>query len=365
MTDRNKPVDAVDDTGPSSTDRRGFLKAAGLASAGAVAIAGPSHGKFGLAPITPAEADTTSLPKLSEQKWWPSKWGADDQAGASNHITPAKVLDAAKWIKGGKIYKLGHDYESTMPLFGKRVFTLRIPGGPTGGPFGENRMVYHDEFVTSEIGQVGTQFDGLGHIGIQLGATGDKRDMRFYNGHAAADFSDPYGLKKLGVQNCKPFFTRGHLIDLVAVKGRTMEAGEEISVADVRAALQKQGSSEADFKPGDAIFFHTGWSSYWGNHDKYNSGEPGMGLELANWVIEKDLCLTGGDTWAVEVVPNPDKTLAFPVHITLQTKHGIYNHENLAFDDLIADKKYQFVYVFTPVPIVGATGSPGVPIGLT
>ena len=173
MTDRNKPVDAVDDTGPSSTDRRGFLKAAGLASAGAVAIAGPSHGKFGLAPITPAEADTTSLPKLSEQKWWPSKWGADDQAGASNHITPAKVLDAAKWIKDGKIYKLGHDYESTMPLFGKRVFTLRIPGGPTGGPFGENRMVYHDEFVTSEIGQVGTQFDGLGHIGIQLGATGD------------------------------------------------------------------------------------------------------------------------------------------------------------------------------------------------
>src|ERR1700730_524096 len=48
-------------------------------------------------------------PKLSSEKWWPSKWGADDQAGASNHITPAKVLDASKWIKDGKIYKLGHD----------------------------------------------------------------------------------------------------------------------------------------------------------------------------------------------------------------------------------------------------------------
>ena len=73
----------------------------------------------------------------------------------------------------------------------------------------------------------------------------------------------------------------------------------------------------------------------------------------------------GHDTWAVEVVPNPDKTLAFAVHMTLQTKHGIYNHENLLFDSLIADKKYQFVYVFTPVPLAGATGSPGVPIGLT
>ena len=95
-----------------------------------------------------------------------------------------------------------------------------------------------------------------------------------------------------------------------------MEAGEEISVADVRAGLQKQNIQESDIKPGDAIFFHTGWSSLWGkNNDKFNSGEPGIGLEVANWVIEKDLCLTGADTWAVEVVPNPDKTLAFAVHI--------------------------------------------------
>ena len=178
--------------------------------------------------------------------------------------------------------------------------------------------------------------------------------------------SDAYGLKKLGVENCKPFFTRGHLIDMVGVKGRMMEAGEEISVADLRAGLQKQNMSEGDFKPGDAIFFHTGWSSLWGkNNDKFNSGEPGIGLEVANWVIEKDLCLTGADTWAVEVVPNPDKTLAFAVHMTLQTKHGILNHENMVFDGLVADKKYQFVYSFTPVPMTGATGSPGVPIGIT
>ena len=58
------------------------------------------------------------------------------------------MLDSVKWIKDGKIYKLGHNYESSMPLFGKRVFTLRIPGSPTGGPFGDNRLVYHDEFIS-------------------------------------------------------------------------------------------------------------------------------------------------------------------------------------------------------------------------
>ena len=169
MTNSNGKDNTKDDTGSALTDRRNILKAAGAAGAGAAAVAGATHGKFALAPITAAQADTMAMPKLTDKPWWPSKWGADDQAGASNHITPAKVLDTVKWIKDGKIYKLGHDYDSNMPLFGKRVFTLRIPGSPTGGPFGENRMVYHDEFISSEIGQVGTQFDGLGHIGIQMG----------------------------------------------------------------------------------------------------------------------------------------------------------------------------------------------------
>ena len=87
------------------------------------------------------------------------------------------------------------------------------------------------------------------------------------------------------------------------------------------------------------------------NNDRFNSGEPGIGLEIARWVVDRDLSLTGADTWAVEVVPNPDKGLAFPVHSELQTKHGIVNHENLVFDDLIADRKYQFVFIFPPTPI--------------
>jgi kynurenine formamidase len=353
--------DAQGDAAPSE-DRRQFLKTASLLGA-AGAVAGTVHGKFGLAPITQAQAQTGAA---APAKWWPSKWGATDEAGASNHITPAKVLDAAKWIRDGKVYKIGRVYETGMPLFGARAFTLRIPGGPTGGPFGANKLVYHDDYLSTEISQVGTQFDGLGHIGIQLGKDGDKSEMHFYNGFTAAEISDAYGLKKLGTEKLKPLFTRGHLVDIQAVKGRMMDAGEEISVADVRAALQRQNMQESDIKAGDAIFFNTGWGSLWmKNNDRFNSGEPGIGMEVARWVIEKDLCLTAADTWAVEVVPNPDKNLAFVVHAELQTKHGILNHENLVFDELIADRKYQFVYVFTPSPIKGATGSNGCPIAMT
>jgi kynurenine formamidase len=350
---------------PPSPDRRNFLKTAAVASA-AGAVAGTAHGKFGLAPIASAQAQPVAPPKLAAEKWWPSKWGADDEAGASNHITPAKVLETAKLIRDGKVYKLGRVYEQGMPCFGQRAFLLRIPGGPTGGPFGENKLVYNDEFLATEIGQTGTQFDGLGHIGIQMGKDGDKSEMYFYNGFTAAQMSDPYGLKKLGTEKLKPLFTRGHLVDIAAVKGGMMDAGQEITVADIRAALQRQNMQEGDIKPGDAIFFNTGWGSLWmKNNDRFNSGEPGIGLEVARWVIDKDLCLTGADTWAVEVVPNPDKSLAFPCHSELQTKHGILNHENLIFDELIADRKYQFVFIFTPAPIKGATGSNGCPIAVT
>ena len=125
----------------------------------------PGYSPF---PIASAQAQPAAGVKLSAEKWWPSKWGAEDEAGASNHITPAKVLDAAKWIRDGKVYKMGRVYEQAMPCFGQRAFLLRIPGGPTGGPFGENKLVYNDEFLATEIGQTGTQFDGLGRIGIRL-----------------------------------------------------------------------------------------------------------------------------------------------------------------------------------------------------
>jgi kynurenine formamidase len=160
--------------------------------------------------------------------------------------------------------------------------------------------------------------------------------------------------------------TRGHLVDVAALKGRMLDGGEEISLADVRAALARQATREDDIRQGDAILFHTGWGRLWmKDNAKFGASNPGIGLEVARWVAERGLCLTGADTSSVEVVPNPDQSLAYPVHGELITKQGILNHENLALDELAAERKYQFVYVFVPVPIKGATGSPGCPIAIT
>jgi hypothetical protein len=96
VTESSSNTSSSSKTSPPA-DRREFLKGAGLG-----AVAGASYGKFGLAPITPAAADPIAPPKMSAEKWWPSKWGADDQAGASNHITPAKVLETACPEDGNK-----------------------------------------------------------------------------------------------------------------------------------------------------------------------------------------------------------------------------------------------------------------------
>ncbi len=69
-------------------------------------------------------------------RWWPSEWGPDDQRGAANRITPAKVLEAVGLIKEGRIYQLGRVYELGMPLFGNRHYSLTMPGLTTGGPLG-------------------------------------------------------------------------------------------------------------------------------------------------------------------------------------------------------------------------------------
>ena len=99
-----------------------------------------------------AEAQTTNP---MGKEWWPSPWGADDEIGASQRITSAKVLEAAKLIKTGKIYRLGMNLEPGIPLFGQRHFSLSIPGGPKGGPFGDQKLMYNDEMFSGEIGQVG------------------------------------------------------------------------------------------------------------------------------------------------------------------------------------------------------------------
>jgi kynurenine formamidase len=219
-------------------------------------------------------------------------------------------------------------------------------------------MVYHDEMFSGEIGQVGTQLDGLGHIGVRMGG-----DDFFYNGFRRSEFGKAYGLEKLGIENVGVFFTRGVLVDVAGYKevGR-MKVGEVISAEDIEGALKKQGVSVGE---GDVVLIRTGYGQLWKKDNvAFNSGEPGIGMGAGQWLCDHKIVLVGGDTWATEVVPSEDKNRPFEVHQLLLVRNGIYNLENLDLEELARDKVYEFAFIFAPLRLKGATGSPGNPIAV-
>jgi hypothetical protein len=290
-------------------------------------------------------------------KWWPSKWGADDQRGAANLLTPDKVLQAKAEIKEGKIYQLGRVYEHGMPIPGKRHYSLTIPGLPTGAAPGTNGLVHNDELISGEIGQIGTQFDGLGHVGVRIGG-----DHVFYNGNKLAEFGDTYGLKKLGVEHVGPIFTRGILLDVAGLKKvRSLPVGTAISAADLKEALAATGTK---IRPGDVVLVRTGHGTLWiVDNEEFAAGEPGINLEAGKWLAQQQVAL-GCDNWALEVVPSEDPDRPFEVHQHLLVRNGIYVLENLDLDELARDKVYEFAFVFAPLRLKGATGSPGNPVAI-
>jgi kynurenine formamidase len=298
--------------------------------------------------------------------WWPHPtWGAEDQAGASNWITPEKVLEAVRLVKTGKVYEIGQVYEKGMPIFGQRTYTLLSPASPTYAFPSANRLVGNDEFLCGEIGQVGTQFDGLGHVGMRMKmADGTEQDV-YYNGVTGAEMYSPYGLRKLGIEHVKPILTRGILIDIAGYKGvPNLPARYEVTLADVRGALARQGLSEKDLRPGDALIFRYGWSRFWRDPQAYDANPPGIGLEVARWVAERKASMVGSDQSGTEVQPSADPNQLYPVHQELMMKNGILNLENLTLEELARDGVYEFLFVFTPVRFKGATGSPGRPLAI-
>ncbi len=290
--------------------------------------------------------------------WWPSEWGPEDQRGAANRVTEARVLAAARLITHGKIYQLGRVYEAGMPLFGSRHYSLTIPGLPTGGPFGTNQIVYNDELVSTEIGQVGTQFDGLGHIGTQVDG-----EAVFYNGFTLSEFGTAYGLTKLGIEHVGPLFIRGVLVDLVAYKDvQRLEPTYIVTVEDIQGALARQG---VDIQEGDAVFFYTGHGQLWmEDNETYQASNPGPGVTAIQWLVDRKIVLTGADTPSVEAVPGEDTDRPFEGHQWLMNRNGIYNLENLDLTALANDGVYEFAFVFAPLRLKGATGSPGNPIAV-
>jgi len=312
---------------------------------------------IGLAVITAlglstAAAQGPSWRPPSESQRCPSKWGAGDERGAANHMKPDSVLKAVKLVRTGEVLELGHVLSPTMPMSATRQFnihTKRTFMNPQS-----NRRGSNEEVLLSEIGQVGTQFDGFAHQTIE-----DK----VYNCYKLDEISTRTGFTKVGIEKVGSLITRGVLIDVAGLKGVDMLGDTyEITVADLEGALQRQNQK---LQPGDAVVIHTGWGKLWGKDNaRYMRSGPGIGVQAAEWLAKQDPMLVGADNVPVEVNPNPDKEVSLPIHQIMLVVNGIYLLENLKLDELAAKRVHEFAFVMQPLKLQGFTGSTVAPIAI-
>jgi len=299
-------------------------------------------------------------------RWFPSRWGADDELGAMNLLTPEVRLAALSLVRRGVSYELGHVLEQGMPVpdfhgsfFANTQYTLengvewhrRVLGIMTNGYSAQNLRL-------SMSDQSGTHIDQLNHVGLQ------QDDGRFlvYNGIPNADIIDTFGTKRLGVEQMPPLICRGILADVAGSKGIDMlPIGYSINPKEIDEALAWAG---VEPKTADAVFVHTGWGKNWRDPQLFLSGEPGLGKACADWAVEHDIVCWGLDNSSVDVFPYETPGEALPVHIEMLVKNGIRLMENVYMDEIVSNRVFEFCLVALPLKIKGATGSPLRPIAM-
>lgn len=340
----------------TATSRRGALRCACALAATLIAPAARAADMENPQFVaSDSRSEHGSLPD-GVQPWWPSRYGADDQIGTLNEITPAVTAAAAQLVKRGITVDLGRILDDRTPKFPGRYWHQTVDASAPytnlrradadGDGWGRNRINWITEIQAGTF-QAGTQLDSIGHI-----QTGD----RFYNGWRARDVVEAYGLNRFGMETVPPIVTRGVLIDVAASRGvARLDPGYVITVADFEAALAAQG---VQVRAGDAVLLHTGWGGLWNVDDAaFLAGEPGPGMDLIEWLYARRIAVLGVDTWSIGPVPGEDPERPFLVPQTMYVNYGLFGLENVATEEIAARKVYEFLFVLTHARTRGSTAA--------
>lgn len=262
-----------------------------------------------------------------------------------------------------------------VEIFGEgvRIFDLGRPMYP-GMPQSPNHPKYthalprrHGDMVRTDGGSaandlimtgthVGTHIDALAHV---------SHDGKLFGGLDAAQAGLGGKFQQLGVDSIAPIVRRGVLLDIPHVLGLEMcEPEYEISPEDLSAA----SSRGAEIQSGDVVLIRSGWGkmlnvggdAYIGN----DSGVPGISEEGAKWLAERGVYAAGADTIAFECLRAGRGHSVLPAHRVLLVECGIYIIEALELEELSKSGITEFIFVLSPLLLVGATGSPVRPLAL-
>ncbi|MCC6764742.1 MAG: cyclase family protein [Deltaproteobacteria bacterium] len=289
------------------------------------------------------------------------RWGATDELGTVNFITPAKVAAAAALVRQGKVLSLAIPFDANGPQTGvggrvNPLHSMLQDGGDiaSGAQDFLPGLRYCDDAVTMPL-QCATQWDALSHIYF---------DGRMYNDRGP-EMVTSSGARANAITALKDkIVSRGVLLDVPRLKGKPwLEPGEAIYPADLDAAAAME---KVRIESGDIVLIRTGQMRQvrergdWG--DYAGGPAPGLSLTCADWLAAHEIAGYATDTWGTEVIPNETPDVFQPLHCVAIVNMGmlvgeIFTLEALA-EDCAADGIYAFLFVAPPLPITGAVGSP-------
>jgi kynurenine formamidase len=255
--------------------------------------------------------------------------------------------------QGVTVYDLAQPLEAGMPCSpnhpGFRFGLIRRHGDAVreSGLSGANELI-----VTG--GHVGTHIDAICHAA---------QDGKLYGGHDACEASRGGRFTVHGVDTVDPIFCRGVLLDIPGAKGvGALEPAYGVTPEDLEEA-----AGDTVIGEGDAVLIRTGWPQQYHDVAAYvghSTGVPGPTGASAQWLADRKIRVAGSDSIAFEQLLPGNGHEVMPAHTILLTQYGINIIEVLNLEGLAAAGVKEFLFVLSPLKIVGGTGSPVRPIAV-
>jgi kynurenine formamidase len=295
-----------------------------------------------------ATADVVAL-HADLSNW--GRWGAADQLGALNPITPEVTAAATATVRSGKTVSCARPL-NTEPGPDNPVPVAHHMIGTASEGWGADYLALAPHgFATSHI-------DALCHIFYE---------GKLFNGYAAETVT-AHGATRLGIHHLhNGIVTRGVLLDIPAGRGvEALEPGtaifpEDLDAAEERAALR--------VRAGDALLVRTGRWAWRQAHGPWDFATCAAGLDAAclSWLRARDVATLGSDGVS-DVLPSRVEGVGMPIHEIAIVALGLHLMDNLDLDALAAacadEGRWEFLFVVAPLVLRGGTASPVNPIAV-
>ena len=298
---------------------------------------------------------------FEEVKNW-GRWGADDERGALNLITPAKRAAAAASVQEGRLVSCALDFPvHPSPANPHPALHMMKAAGDVCTAAGPDAFQSTSDFIGIAFhGFASSHIDALCHVLV---------NDKMYNGYPAEDVKST-GARRGSIMVARGgIASRGVLLDIPASRGvKWLEPGEAIGIEDLEAAEKHHG---VGVEEGDIMLVATGRQARRAEKGDWNPLEEGLaGLhpECVPWLHDRGVALLGCDGIS-DVLPGPRiEGWMLPVHQCGLAGMGLHLLDNLDLAELssaCAERdRHAFFFVVAPLRVEGGTGSPVNPIAV-